>query len=444
MFFGQPVDVLESDLPIPKFRNAWTETFRKPYGLEPGVVSDKLTQWMESRKANQIATERTVELRDVRLAESTDPLDLSFWPSSTPIPYRQSTLRILGNDSHISVSCRDMGFRTPVYDSPSISSSINSSLTLPKPVQALVIEEEKRLFDVLDMDVLGCICAFLTGLELCLLRRVCKSSLTFVDDQQIVELRRIQAVTNFVVSGSAAVQFFERVDYPNSDLDLYVEERHRSGLILFIEQSGYELKVVSSKSTCISAASLPQSNCKKINDEEQNAYSWDGRNAAVALSFEKKSSFGQPQKIQVIASANNVVTNILSFHSTVVMNIITYHVAIAFFPVSSFHRHQTLVTASNSQVDVYLEKYSTRGWQVIRPVPGSNNNLHQECKKGVSRWTNDRWCWTVPLSPVDECESPIALETAWVVAQRFDSEDVAFAEMRSIWPIGKETSGIRF
>ncbi|KAH8801880.1 hypothetical protein DL96DRAFT_1475902 [Flagelloscypha sp. PMI_526] len=229
------------------------------------------------------------------------------------------------------------------------------------------------------MDVLGCICAFLTGLELILLRRVCKSSLTFVDEymhrvltvdrifspfftsQQIVELRRIQAVTNFVVSGSAAVQFFERVGYPNSDLDLYVEERHRSGLTLFIEQSGYEFKNIPSKSTCISTISLPQSNCKKINDEEQNVNSWDGRNAAVALSFEKKSSFSQPRKIQVIASANNVVTNILSFHSSswvilplfvsltisnlaVIMNIITYHAAIAFFPVSSFHRHQTLVS----------------------------------------------------------------------------------------------------
>ncbi|KAH8801911.1 hypothetical protein DL96DRAFT_1634557 [Flagelloscypha sp. PMI_526] len=126
-----------------------------------------------------------------------------------------------------------------VCDSPHDNLSV-----LSKSVQALGLEEDRTLFDVLNGDVLEYIFLFLTGLELCLLRSVCKVSHSTVDEYMsrafsvdrifsrffaphaIPEFRRIQGETNFFMSGSAAVQFFGCVNYPNSNLDLYINEDH--------------------------------------------------------------------------------------------------------------------------------------------------------------------------------------------------------------------------
>lgn len=43
---------------------------------------------------------------------------------------------------------------------------------------------------------------------------------------QIDYLRQLQAATGMLISGSTALQFFDRVIYPDSDLDLYVENGH--------------------------------------------------------------------------------------------------------------------------------------------------------------------------------------------------------------------------
>ncbi|KAH8801866.1 hypothetical protein DL96DRAFT_1774284 [Flagelloscypha sp. PMI_526] len=270
---------------------------------------------------------------------------------------------------------------------PPISHSTDDNVSsLSESVQAFGLDDEKTLFNVLDTDVLGYICVFLTGLELCLLRRVCKASLTIVDQYQrrvfsvdriltrfftleeIKEFRLIQVETDFVISGSAAVQFFERISYPDSDLDLYIEEGQMERLSLFMEKSGYAFKNTPSQPDNILTALQQQDIWATISGEDLDQYGWEGESAIAVFSFEKQLPSGQVRKVQAIVSTCEVIATVLAFHSTVVMNIITHQSAISFFPVSSFHRYHTIVTASNA-------KNARRGWLGEQLIAGAGLSL---------------------------------------------------------------------
>jgi len=56
---------------------------------------------------------------------------------------------------------------------------------------------------------------------------------------QILDFRHLQAMTGMIISGSTALQFFERVLYPESDLDLYVEHRYMQPIALWLASIGY-------------------------------------------------------------------------------------------------------------------------------------------------------------------------------------------------------------
>ena len=57
---------------------------------------------------------------------------------------------------------------------------------------------------------------------------------------QILEFRRLQFKTGMFISGSTALQFFDRTVYPESDLDLYVERRFHVPVALWLESIGYD------------------------------------------------------------------------------------------------------------------------------------------------------------------------------------------------------------
>lgn len=47
----------------------------------------------------------------------------------------------------------------------------------------------------------------------------------FFSPPEILRFRELQCSTGMLISGSTALKFFERVVYPDSDLDLYIEHR---------------------------------------------------------------------------------------------------------------------------------------------------------------------------------------------------------------------------
>lgn len=63
--------------------------------------------------------------------------------------------------------------------------------------------------------------------------------LPFLSHKAAVRLRALQKHEGVVISGSAAVQFFNGETYPDSDLDLYVNNSGASDVAQLLLESGY-------------------------------------------------------------------------------------------------------------------------------------------------------------------------------------------------------------
>lgn len=135
----------------------------------------------------------------------------------------------------------------------------------------------------------------------------------FFDDSNrdlVNEFRLIQARTGTLISGSIALQFFDRTRYDDSDLDLYVEFQHIHPLISFIvEEAGYTF--------------LPPDDAGRITLEEQLGIiakrtegnipdDYDMPILMGVLTFMKGAT-----KVQVMTSLSGVMHTILGFHSSI-------------------------------------------------------------------------------------------------------------------------------
>ncbi|KAH8801874.1 hypothetical protein DL96DRAFT_1475866 [Flagelloscypha sp. PMI_526] len=305
-----------------------------------------------------------------------------------------------------------------------------------------------------DHDILEYFLDFLTGLELYIFRQVSKAGLSMVDEytgrhfttdrvfspfftpEQTIDLRKIQAKFSVVVSGSAAVQFFDRVKYRHSDLDLYVDLEAMRPLASFIESAGYVFKNNVSQNPSLKTA------LAVLSDRNPPGYfgghpAYNNPGIREVFSFEEElSPGGETRHVQMIVSKGPVMAAIFEFHSTVVMNIITYQNAISIFPVTSFHRYETLIAAPENEKirrEAGLEKYASRGWKVIRLARSGVSRRHAELQNGVSRRVGDRQCWTIPLPPVDgfpkSTLDPLCLNT-WSTSQARTQERDLVAKMQ--------------
>jgi len=63
----------------------------------------------------------------------------------------------------------------------------------------------------------------------------------FDTDSHVIDFANMMERTNAVISGSTALQFFERTIYRNADLDLYFEVKHLELWKTHIVSFGYEL-----------------------------------------------------------------------------------------------------------------------------------------------------------------------------------------------------------
>jgi hypothetical protein len=61
----------------------------------------------------------------------------------------------------------------------------------------------------------------------------------FFSEAEMSHFRSLQSCTGMLISGSTALQFFERTFYPESDLDLYVEHRYCRMIALWLVSIGY-------------------------------------------------------------------------------------------------------------------------------------------------------------------------------------------------------------
>ncbi|KAF2673679.1 hypothetical protein BT63DRAFT_476162 [Microthyrium microscopicum] len=194
-----------------------------------------------------------------------------------------------------------------------------------------------------------------------------------------VGFRNQLALCNGLISGSFALQFLERVTWPESDLDIFVEDGVDAECMCeyLIEEEGY------------------------IQGEEKGRIGYIDIDLTMIATFTKDN-----RKIQVIAADGPPIRMILrSFYSTVVMNVITWNKAFALFPRTTFLQHDAYPLARLTDYYAQLHsKYTHRGWS-SRTLP-EEEDLSPELD-GYRRM-GDKMAWQMSLDThwVDPPERP--------------------------------------
>lgn len=151
---------------------------------------------------------------------------------------------------------------------------------------------------------------------------------------EVLCLHYLQSTTQMFISGSTALQFFDRTNYPQSDLDLYVEHKFRVNVVTWLMAIGYKFQ--------------PRKGYSSL--EEQLAFSWSDTDPSVSASnpfFESRSNgyFGRgvanvynffkynpERKIQLITSNHSPLEVVLNFHSSTNVSFICLEHFLMHFP----------------------------------------------------------------------------------------------------------------
>ena len=132
---------------------------------------------------------------------------------------------------------------------------------------------------------------------------------------EINQFRELQATTGTIISGSTALQFFDRTIYANSDLDLYVEHPSARPIALWLQSIGYTFTPQEDSEF----QTLEMGLDKKPDDNTEemptlfDPLSHKGYFDAIAvLDFKKENH----PPIQVITSKGPPLALVLDFHSS--------------------------------------------------------------------------------------------------------------------------------
>ncbi|KAI0674150.1 hypothetical protein C8Q78DRAFT_966847 [Trametes maxima] len=228
--------------------------------------------------------------------------------------------------------------------------------------------------------------------------------------------RSLQKQTAAIISGSFALQFFDRTYYEESDLDLYVHPD--SSCILLgqhlIESEGYlfipyswQLEDYDDEVRRLyDRMHLPISD---IEDSKELEHAYKLRSVRTVYNFVRARdpiSYGK-RKVQLIVCRSSPMASLMDFHSTCVMNVITYNAGFSLYPFATFELKVSLVLNDReTNAPAALRKYTKRGWKNI----ASDSALVQYLERrafnlDMPRWVCDGYSWTIPL-PTDGLSEP--------------------------------------
>ncbi|ESK90684.1 hypothetical protein Moror_4148 [Moniliophthora roreri MCA 2997] len=230
----------------------------------------------------------------------------------------------------------------------------------------------------------------------------------YFNDDELRRLRILQYTTGFLISGSAALSFFERVIYPESDLDIYVDFRYAIFLTEFLIGLGFVFQPFQTERKqqaqdifeALDAMDRRMETFEDENDTIEGFGEYSTTGIADVFTFVRAG-----KKVQIIAAGHHPgpLDVILKFHSTVVMNIISYTHAVSFYPKATFIDRVTVVNrvvTFRSDQNPPREKYEKRGWEVRDNVEAVDL-LKRNSEFGMlDRHVGDKLCWAVKLPPV--------------------------------------------
>ncbi|KAI0765137.1 hypothetical protein C8Q74DRAFT_1286445 [Fomes fomentarius] len=218
--------------------------------------------------------------------------------------------------------------------------------------------------------------------------------------------RSLQARTAAIISGSFAVQFFDRSFYPDSDVDIFVHpNRDMLDIGLFVSSQGYTYQPMKWQQ----ARFQDEVDCILSNmgaeprdgGELEQMYGMPSLRAVFTFerAIIRDNAALDIQKIQIVVSRTSPVASVLDFHSTCVMNIITYNAAYSLYPRATFLKREALeINKYNPRAVAALTKYSERGWRIMsNPSPLLACLPHNAFHFDVERWVCDTKSWTIRL-----------------------------------------------
>ncbi|KAL8851878.1 MAG: hypothetical protein Q9221_003201 [Calogaya cf. arnoldii] len=172
-----------------------------------------------------------------------------------------------------------------------------------------------------------------------------------------------------LISGSFALQFFERSFWPSSDLDIYVEDSQEGTESLgeYLEKSeGYSLESVN-----------------------ENWVAYNSMGDPVTDSF---------TRVQIITTQGPPIATILrSFYTTVVVNIISWNKAYSVFPLITLIQYRGYLLKYLDEVrKLFVTKYSQRGWRIQEILWPEDHQSNHPIRQ--YRMIGDRFSWMIPLN----------------------------------------------
>ncbi|KAL8893571.1 MAG: hypothetical protein Q9192_005134 [Flavoplaca navasiana] len=200
----------------------------------------------------------------------------------------------------------------------------------------------------------------------------------FVNDP--VGLRSKMGELDALVSGSFAIQFFERVTWLSSDLDMYVKAGARAyALRTYLANSeGYTLQ------TTKGTGDLPYA-------MRQLTRIWKYTRPIPGSEPE------QVTEVHVIATSNNPINAILEgFYSTIVLNFITWNKAYTLCPLTTFiQKRGYLLHESDDYLASLVDKYTQRGWNIQSTMRPEDQKVNHSVK--AHRRVGDQFTWKIPF-----------------------------------------------
>ncbi|RPD63614.1 hypothetical protein L227DRAFT_496572 [Lentinus tigrinus ALCF2SS1-6] len=229
----------------------------------------------------------------------------------------------------------------------------------------------------------------------------------FFDDP--LAFRSLQARTSTLISGSTALQFFDRTLYANSGLDLFVHKPHRREVGRWLLQSGYTFVPDSFQDPDFEITIFDS-----ISLTPDSLHALDG--IASMLIFVKRFADidggpGCTRSIRLVVAENTPMDVILSTHSTCVMNVIAFDKAYCLFPRATLEARCSLLSSSSKGVyrnrGQALAKYIQRGFNMTFSLPPGDQFSRVPMFPLGWRWLDDDNTWVIRLDTVG-IDRPVA------------------------------------
>ncbi|RDB23243.1 hypothetical protein Hypma_009684 [Hypsizygus marmoreus] len=215
-----------------------------------------------------------------------------------------------------------------------------------------------------------------------------------MNTKDVAAFRELQAKTGMLISGSTALQFFDRTCYPDTDLDLYVMHTGAFEVSHWLTTIGYRYQPSLNGPSTFVWAFLDAS---------------AGQTPAAPPLYPRRGIIGvfgffNPgchQSVQLIVVIFSPIEVILDFHSTCMMNFIAHDRAVALYPYETFERGVSLIcqVAGPHHVEART-KYVRRGWSMALHLTHAQTTDPKSDFCIGHRFVGDKKCWSIPLPSV--------------------------------------------